>query len=352
MSSAYQYYLSTLLIYAGVDVLACWGLNLQLGVTGIINFAFIIFQAAGAYTAAVLTLGPASGNGGFQQYIGGASLPFPLPLLAAGLVGALLSLLVGAIALRRLRSDYLALVMLVVSQIAVNVVQNETGLVNGPAGLALVPQPLAAHLKLTPLAYQWFYVGLTAVICLIVYFFVQRITGSPLGRALRAIRDNEQGALACGKNVFALRMLAFLIGGAIAALSGAVLVEFIGTWAPGAWLYPETFVLIAAVVIGGSGNNMGAVVGALLVPVAFLEATRFLPAIPNHPGLIDAVQWITTALLMLLFLWFRPQGILPERRRRFPRPGPRGYAPTPPAKPLQPAPSAPSLRDTPDQATP
>ena len=316
MSTGYQYYISTLLVYLGVDVMACWGLNLQLGVTGIINFAYIIFQAAGAYAAAVLTLGPSSGNGGFQQYVGGATFPFPLPILVSALVGALLSLVVGVIALRRLRSDYLALVMLVVSQIAVNVVENETGVVNGPAGLSLVPQPMASILNLSPIGYQWFYVGLTLGICLVVYFFLQRVTGSPLGRALRSIRDNEQAAEACGKNVFALRMLAFIMGGAIAAISGAVLVEFIGTWAPGAWLYPETFVLLAAVIIGGKGNNLGAVVGALLVPVAFLEATRFLPAIPGHAGLIDALQWISTALLMLLFLWFRPQGIFPERRHR------------------------------------
>ena len=321
MSTAYQFYISTLLVYFGVSVMACWGLNLQIGVTGIINFAFVMFQAAGAYTAAVLTLGPPSGNGGFQQYVGGSSLPFPLPILVAALVGALLSLVVGVIALRRLRSDYLALVMLVVSQIAVNVVQNQVGLVNGPAGLSLVPQPLAATLNLSPIGYQWFYAGLTAAICLVVYFFVHRITGSPLGRALRAIRDNEQAALACGKNVFALRMLAFMAGGAIAAISGAVLVEFIGTWAPSAWLYPETFVLLAAVVIGGSGNNFGVLVGALLVPVAFLEATRFLPPIPGHTGLIDALQWIVTSMLMIAFLWLRPQGIVPERRRRFPRPG-------------------------------
>ena len=321
MSTATQFYLSTLLVYFGVDVLACWGLNLQLGVTGIINFAFVMFQAAGAYTAAVLTLGQAvsPANGGFQQYLAGASLPFPLPLLAAALVGALLSLLVGLIALRRLRADYLALVMLVVSQIAVNVVQNQNGLFNGSAGLSLVPQPLSS-LNLSPTAYQWFYAGLTGLICLIVYWFVHRVTGSPFGRVLRAIRDNEQAAAACGKHVFAMRMLAFVIGGAIAGISGAVLVMFIGTWAPAAWLYPETFVFLSAVVIGGSGNNAGVMIGALLVPVAFLEATRYLPPIPDHPGLIDALQWIVTALLMMIFLWFRPQGILPERRRRFPRP--------------------------------
>ena len=85
MSVAWQFYISTVLIYLGVDVIACWGLNLQFGVAGLVNFAFIIFQAAGAYTAAVLTLGPAqpASQGGFQQYVGGAHLPFPLPILAA-----------------------------------------------------------------------------------------------------------------------------------------------------------------------------------------------------------------------------------------------------------------------------
>jgi len=89
VSVAWQFYISTVLIYLGVDVIACWGLNLQFGVAGLVNFAFIIFQAAGAYTAAVLTLGPAT-KGGFQQYVGGAHWPFPLPILAAGLVGAAL----------------------------------------------------------------------------------------------------------------------------------------------------------------------------------------------------------------------------------------------------------------------
>jgi branched-chain amino acid transport system permease protein len=327
VSQAYQFYLSTLLVYFGVDVMACWALNLQLGVAGIVNFAFIMFQAVGAYTAAALTLGPSSGNGGFQQYILGADLPFPVPILVAGVVGALLSLVVGMVVLRRLRSDYQALVMLVISQIAVNVVQNQAELFNGSAGLSLVPQPLASQLNLSPINYQWFYVGLTFVICAIIYVVVHRITGSPLGRALRAVRDDEQAALALGRNVFGLRMLAFVVGGAIAAISGAVLVEFIGNWAPGAWLYQETFVLLAAVVIGGSGNNFGAVVGALLVPVAFLEATRFLPQIPGHPGLIEPLQWITVGLLMLLFLWFRPEGIFPERRRTFPPVGQRQLPP-------------------------
>jgi ABC-type branched-subunit amino acid transport system permease subunit len=102
----------------------------------------------------------------------------------------------------------------------------------------------------------------------------------------------------------------------MAGMSGAILVQFIGTWAPSAWLYPETFVLLAAIIIGGSGNDFGAVVGVLLVPIGFAEATRYIPAI-GRAGLVDALQWIAIGLLFLVFLWFRPQGILPERKRRY-----------------------------------
>jgi branched-chain amino acid transport system permease protein len=91
-------------------------------------------------------------------------------------------------------------------------------------------------------------------------------------------------------------------------------VEFISAWSPGGWLYQETFVYFTALIVGGTANNAGAALGALLVPVAFLEATRFLPQF-GPPGLIDALQWIAVGLLTLVFLWFRPRGLLPERRR-------------------------------------
>lgn len=319
MSVAWQFYFSTLLIYLAVDVIAVWGLNLQFGVAGISSFAFIIFQAAGAYTASVLTLGPTQ-SGGFQQYIGGANLPFPLPILAAGIAGGLLALLVGLIGLRRLRSDYQAMVMLVVSLTATYLVDNVRHLFNGPAGLSLVPKPLFSSLGLSLIGYQWFYVGLSAAICVLIYIFVRRFTESPVGRAMRAVRDNEHAAAALGKNVLALRMTAFVAGGMVAGVSGAVFVEFIGAWSPGSWLYPETFVYFTAILVGGTGNNIGAAVGALLVPIGFLESTRYLPNI-GYPGFVDALEWIAVGVLALVFLWFWPRGVIPERKRRFVRPG-------------------------------
>ena len=99
----------------------------------------------------------------------------------------------------------------------------------------------------------------------------------------------------------------------IAGLSGAILVGFIGLWAPSTWLYPETIILFAAVIVGGRGNNLGALLGALLVPLGFEEATRFIPSF-GQPGLIPAFQWVAIGLLIMGFLWFRPSGVLPEPR--------------------------------------
>jgi branched-chain amino acid transport system permease protein len=113
-----------------------------------------------------------------------------------------------------------------------------------------------------------------------------------------------------------LKMTVFVVGGAIAGLSGAILIGFITTWAPSTWLYPETLILFAAVIVGGRGNNYGAVLGAMLVPVGFEEATRYIPPF-GPPGLVPAFEWVCIAGLILGFLWFRPRGVLPERRRRF-----------------------------------
>jgi ABC-type branched-subunit amino acid transport system permease subunit len=312
-----QFYLTTLLVIFGVNIIAIWGLDMQFGTTGIFNFAYIVFQSAGAYTAGILSLGPDTANGGFQKYVGGAQLPFPLPLLGAAAVGGILSIPLGLLALRRLRGDYQAMVMLVISVIATGVANAQLNLVNGPAGLSLIPQPLSNDLPLTGVSYQWFYVGLTALVCLVAFWISRGITGSPFGRVLRAVRDSETAAAALGRSVTRAQLTVFVIGGALGGLSGGLLVEFLGSWGPASWLYPETFLFFTAIIVGGMGNLLGNVLGALLVPVGFVELTRFLPAI-GYPGLIDSLDWVAIGLLLLAFLWLRPKGILPERRRVFP----------------------------------
>ena len=316
MSAATQYYTITILVYICANVIAAWGLDLQFGVTGVLNFAFIIFQAVGAYTAGVLSLGSSSGNGGFEQYIGGANLPFPLPIIGAMLAGAALAAIVGLIALRRLRSDYQAMVMLVVSVVATTVVTAETGLANGAAGLSLVANPMYGLAGLSRQTQSWIFVAFCIAVMLAVGAVMYAVVYSPHGRVLRAVRENEHALEALGRSATRSRLEVFVIGGALAGLSGALLVEFIGAWAPSGWLYPETFVFFTAVIVGGRGSVAGVAIGAALIGVGIQQAVQYLP-IGSDPTVLAATEWIITGVLTLVFLWVRPQGLLPERRRRF-----------------------------------
>jgi branched-chain amino acid transport system permease protein len=324
-------YLITLLVYGAVDVIACLGLSQQFGIGGVTNFGFIIFQAAGAYVAAILALPSDTANGGFQHYIGGWNLPFPLPWLGAAAAGALLALPFTFLVGRRLRGDFAAVGLLVTAVLLNLLVMNYVPLFNGDAGLAVVPAPLQAQvLTTTSTAYQWEFTIGAIVLAAGVYWLVRRITESPYGRTLRAMRDNDKVADSLGKNLLSLRTGMLVVGGAIAGLSGGILVTFISVWSPAAWTYAETIVLFAAVIIGGRGNHLGAVLGALIVPVGFEESTRLItnanPSLP--PNLLPSLQWVAIGLLIALFLWLRPQGVLPERRRIITVPAPAAGAGT------------------------
>jgi branched-chain amino acid transport system permease protein len=310
------FYIINLLIYAGVDAMACLGLSQQFGVAGVTNFGFIIFQAAGGYTAAILALPPKSANGGFQSYIGGWSLPFPVPWIGAALVGGLIALPFTFLVGRRLRGDFAAVGLLVTAVLLNLLATNYVPLLNGDAGLSLIPQPLQGEYSPQSTGYQWAFVAVALLLAAGVFVFVRRITESPYGRTLRAMRDNDVVADSLGKNLLSLRTGMLVLGGAIAGLSGGVLVSYITTWSPAAWGYAETVVLFAAVIIGGAGNHVGAVLGAVLVPVGFEEVTRFIPTSNNlPPNLIPSLEWVAIGLLIVAFLWFRPQGVLPERKR-------------------------------------
>ncbi len=313
-----MYYLIILLVYAAVDAIACLGLSQQFGVAGVTNFGFIIFQAVGAYVAAVLALPPDTADGGFQTYLGGYHLPFPVPWIGAAVAGGLLALPFTFLVGRRLRGDFAAVGLLVTAVLTNLLVMNYRPLFNGDAGVSLVPAPLNQGMFVgTSNGYQYGF-GIAGLILVVaVYWFLRRITESPYGRTLRAMRDNDKVADSLGKNLLALRTGALVTGGAIAGLSGAVLVSFIGVWSPSAWSYAETIVLFTAVIIGGAGNHAGAVLGAVLVPVGFEEITRFIsnnnPSLP--PNLLPSLQWVAIGLLIAIFLWLRPQGVLPERKR-------------------------------------
>ncbi len=313
--TGFEFYATTILIYGAVDAMACLGLNMQFGVAGISNFGFIIFQAAGAYAAAVLSLPPAAtSNGGFQSYILGWNLPWPLPWIGAALAGGLVALPFVFLVGKRLRGDFAAIGLLVSAVLLNLLVTNYVPLFNGDAGLSIVPSPLQNIFNAQGVGYQFAYSGVAIALTIGIYFLLRRITESPYGRSLRAMRDNDIVADSLGKDLRSQRTGMLVLGGMIAGLSGGILVGFITLWAPAAWGYAETIVLFAAVIIGGAGNHKGAILGAILVPLGFEEVTRFLPSI-GSPAFIPAMEWVLIGLLIITFLWFRPQGVIPEKRR-------------------------------------
>jgi branched-chain amino acid transport system ATP-binding protein/branched-chain amino acid transport system permease protein len=310
--TGWEYYAVVLLVYGGTFLISAWGLNLEFGVAGVPNFAFIVLVAVGAYTCAVLTLGPDTSNGAFQQYVFGARLPFALAALCATAVAAVLGAVIGVTGLKRLRPDYQAMTMIVVSITATTIVIADRGLFNGSSGLALIPNPLHS---VSGSRQGWAYVGMVAASCAVVYVVLRRFTTGPFGRLLRAMRDDEEAALSLGKNVIALRLVVQAIGGAMAGLSGALLVGFIGGWSPNAWLFIETMALLTAIIVGGMGNDWGVFVGVVIVPTLILQGVQFLPTVAGNPELIPQLGWMILGLLTIGFIFFRPAGIFPERRR-------------------------------------
>ena len=190
-------YASTLLVYVAVDVIACLALNLQFGVSGIVNFSFIVFQAAGAYAAAVLSMPPDTAAvdgvpGGWQFYVGGFSLPFPIPWIGGAIAGGLLAIPVGLVVLRKLRTDYQAISLLVLSVIVNSVITNVRPFLNGAAGIAQVPGPFSDQFDRFSDNYLLLFVGLTVPCVLLVWLVASRIVNSPFGSILVGIRENER----------------------------------------------------------------------------------------------------------------------------------------------------------------
>jgi branched-chain amino acid transport system permease protein len=317
VGSASSFLAATLIVYAGVAIIACWGLDLQYGRTGVLNFSFILFQAIGGYTAAILTLGPSEDQvlAEFQHYVGGARLPYPLSVVVAGAVGGLLSIPVGIVILRRLRTDYQAIAMLAVSIVATIVAFGAEGLVGGSRGISGVPQPLRSVVEDNS-TYAWFYAAVTCGYVVVIWLLLRRLRRTPAERLMRAIRENETTAASLGKNVLAVKFKVFVLGNVLAAISGALLVQFVGAIDPRGWLFTMTLVYFGAVIVGGAGNHLGVMIGAVLVPVGLSQAIGYLP-LSGDPGMASALERVLYGVLIIGFLWWRPRGLIPERRRTF-----------------------------------
>ncbi|ACU53473.1 inner-membrane translocator [Acidimicrobium ferrooxidans DSM 10331] len=312
-------YAATLGVYFCIYNIFALGLNIQFGYAGILNFTVITFMAIGGYMAGVASLTHEVPSSGIY-YILGLGLPWPISMLIGAASAGLLGYLIGLVALRRLRSDYLAIVTLAAGSIIYGLVGNNTKIFDGFEGLVGVPQPFNGVLQLGPNSYSLVFLAFSAVVMAICWLLANRLYRSPLGRTMRAIREDLDVAEAFGKHTYRVRMIAMVLGCVFVGIGGVLTIWYVTALAPAGWGTSETFVIWAALIVGGRGNNTGAVVGSFLVAVLFNEATRFLPAISSMPNLIPEIRNMCIGALVILVLWFRPQGVVPERKARFPEP--------------------------------
>ena len=298
------FFLTLALTYA----VMCLGLNVQWGQTGLFNVGVAGFVAIGAYVSALLTT-PDDVN-----RLGGFDLPMPLGWIGGTVAAGLVSALVGALTVR-LRSDYLAIATFgaaVVVQLAALNLESITG---GPFGIGFIPRPFGS-LAGNALLFGLINLGIVAAVTLGVYLALEHLLRSPWGRVLRAIREDEQAALALGKNAFAFRLQAFAIGGGLMGLAGAMQAHFIGFIAPENYVPMLTFQVWAMLIVGGSGNNRGAILGAVLVWAVWAASAALISAIvpPEHQARAAALQIVMIGLAICAVLLLRPKGLLGEVR--------------------------------------
>jgi branched-chain amino acid transport system permease protein len=275
---------------AGFYALLSLGLITAWGQGGMVNLGLVGFVGLGAYTSALLS---------------GAGVPIWLDWIAAaalsGAVGVALCFVV-----RNLRGDYLAIVTLGFAEILRLAETNEKWLTKGSDGISGIVAPLKSHLGDS---FPYFYLLLTWALVGVVALVLNLLLRSPFGRALRAVRDDEQIAAVAGKSVLRLKLQAFGIGAALSGLAGALYAHFTSFIAPDVFMVQLTIYIFLAATVGGYTRLSGAVIGSIAL-VALLEATRFAAAV--IPGL-DAVQVASLrefaiAVCLIIVMQLRPEG--------------------------------------------
>ena len=310
---------------AGVFVLLAMGLNVVIGMAGLLDLGYAAFFAIGAYTYAY-------SNSPFS----GLNLPFyPMLFVGAG-VAAVFGILLGAPTLR-LRGDYLAIMTLGFGEIVPIVFLNLdqfTGGTNGikaiyrPETLTLGPLTLGPFSAISPLPYLF----LMVLIVTFAMIFMYRLQDSRIGRSWNAIREDELAAAANGINTVTTKLLAFSLGATTAGLAGVYNASKLTIVSPDQFLFTVSFTVLAMVILGGMGNIWGVAAGAFTVYMiqsvvlkninAFLERVG-VPAFDLGPVHVDLVnvpfveyQFLLYGVALVLMMLFRPEGLFPSQRRR------------------------------------
>ena len=281
-------------------------------------------------------------------YLGGLGLPVLLAWPAGGLLAAAVAWLIGKTALG-LRSDYLAIATLGISEIIIAVMKNEDWLGRGVKNVVGLPRPAPYEVDLqsnaafieranglgfdavtaSTLWVKLIYAGLFTVVLVILFVMAQRALHSPWGRMMRAIRDNEFAAEAMGKNVTARHLQIFVLGSAVCGVAGAMMTTLDGQLTPGTYQPLRfTFLIWVMVIVGGSGNNLGSVLGGFLIWWLWVMVEPMGSVLMNFVtyGMADGywlkdhllesvahMRLLTMGLVLLLVLRFSPRGLIPEK---------------------------------------
>jgi branched-chain amino acid transport system permease protein len=300
------FYAVAFLIAGGIYAILCLALNIQWGMGGLFNAGIAGFFAVGAYASAIMTTAAS------EKHLGGFAMPIPAGLLAAAIVAGATGWAVAKICVR-LKSDYLAMASIGIAEILRLVIVNEAWITNGSLGISGIPRPFDGWVQ--GRAADFVFLAVVWTVVLVVYLMSQRLHDSPWGRALRAIRDNEHAARAAGKDVERFRLQTFVIGAAIMGVAGALSAHYFKFLSPSA-TEPllVTFLVWVMLMAGGSGNNRGAIAGALGIWAIWSLTEIFTNRLP--PEWITRSSYIRMLLIGLLLQFvlqrFR-EGLIPEK---------------------------------------
>jgi branched-chain amino acid transport system permease protein len=304
-------YLTSILTEGAIFGIMALGLNVIWGWSGDFDLAYYGYVALGAYMTLVLTIGQPTPP---AEYILGLQLPYLVALLCAVISSALMGLVVGLIALRHLRGIYFSIVTLGAVYVLYTFAGQYVPLFDGYNGLSGLFNPMSDALGLDFQSYPYFFLGFCVFIFILVFLFMARVSGSRFGLALRSLREDERAAAAFGRDIYRLKLKAYVLGAAFGGLAGGLFAAYLSAFNPSAWSPIETIVLYSAILVGGRGNIKGVVLGVVVMIVFIQESTRFLPEVAGHPTVVPALREIVIGAVLVLFLRFRPQGLLPERR--------------------------------------
>lgn len=276
-------YMVKVLTTAGIYVGLALSLNLITGVAGQFNLGHAAFYGAGAYTAALLAVN--------------LKVAFLPAILAGAAVAAVLGLLLGLPAVR-LRDIYLAVTTLGFGEIVRLTLLNWTSVTRGPMGIPGIPYPSLFGVEIGSVTGQYYLMIGIVVPCLLVLW---RLTYSPFGMVLRAVRENEVATRTLGIHATAYKLAAFSIGAGVAGLLGGLFAFNAAYISPDNFLFVESISILAMVVVGGLGSFPGVFLGALILSVA-PEGLRFM----------HEYRLVVFGLLMLGMVLVRPQGLISE----------------------------------------